>query len=69
NNHLITIIKELHQASKDATHSTFHFPSPNMDLISFEFLVEVENNRKFTTQSNYQRTEFFYYFYENIFKD
>lgn len=69
NNHLITLIKELYKASEDTKQSKFHFPSPNMDLISFEFLVEVENNHKFTTKSNYQRTEFFYDFYKNIFKD
>ena len=54
--------------SKSTKQSKMTFPSPNMDLISFEFLEEIENDQKFTTKSNYQRTQFFYYFYENIFK-
>ena len=69
NNYLIILIKELYTSSRDTDQSKFYFPSPNMDLISFEFLEEIGNNQKFTTKSNYQRTQFFYYFYENIFKD
>lgn len=47
------------------------FPNPNMDLISFGFLEEYsdENKKMWNALSQYRRTQFFYDFYEKIFKD
>ena len=47
------------------------FPSPNMDLVSFGFLEEYSNENKqmINSLSQYRRTQFFYQFYETIFKD
>ena len=74
NSHLILLIDELYsiETNQDDPEFEFDIENPNMDFISFQFLVEVPSPLNLdgkTKIARYKRTNSFFYFYENIFKD
>lgn len=73
NNHLIHLIKELSliETNKDDPDFEYDIQNPNMDLAGFNFLVQVPSQLYpgGIQIAQFKRTETFYYFYENIFKD
>ena len=74
NSHLILLIDELYsiETNQDDPEFEFDIENPNMEFISFQFLVEVPSPLNLdgkTKIARYKRTNSFFYFYENIFKD
>ena len=74
NNHLINLLQELYFLKTNNENPEFEFDisNPNMELVSFQFLREVESPLVLdgkTKIARYKRTDEFYHFYENIFKD
>ena len=74
NSHLILLINELYsiETNQDDPEFEFDIENPNMEFISFQFLVEVPSPLNLdgkTKIARYKRTNSFFYFYENIFKD
>lgn len=74
NNHLINLLQELYflKTNKEDPEFEFDISNPNMELVSFQFLIEVESPLVLdgkTKIARYKRTDEFYHFYENIFKD
>lgn len=74
NNHLILLIDELYtiETNRDDPEFEFDISNANMEFVSFQFLIEVPSPLNFDGQikiSRFKRTDSFYYFYENIFKD
>ena len=72
--HLILLIDELYsiETNQDDPEFEFDIENPNMEFISFQFLVEVPSPLNLdgkTKIARYKRTNSFFYFYENIFKD
>jgi len=73
NNHLINLLQELYflKTNKEDPEFEFDISNPNMELVSFQFLIEVESPLVLdgkTKIARYKRTDEFYHFYENIFK-
>lgn len=68
--HLIYIIENYYESIHDP-HSDrkINFVAPNMDLLSFGFLIQKQSKNNTYEYPSFQRTEDFYSFYENIFKD
>jgi len=74
NSYLILLIDELYsiETNQDDPEFEFDIENPNMEFISFQFLVEVPSPLNLdgkTKIARYKRTNSFFYFYENIFKD
>lgn len=74
NQHLINLLQELFFLKTNNEDPEFEFDvsNPNMELVSFQFLREVESPLVLdgkTKIARYKRTDGFYHFYENIFKD
>ncbi|OTG73259.1 hypothetical protein B9T26_09235 [Acinetobacter sp. ANC 4169] len=74
NSHLINILQELFflKTNNEDPEFEFDISNPNMELVSFQFLREVESPLVFdgkTKIARYKRTDEFYQFYEKIFKD
>ncbi|OTG91054.1 hypothetical protein [Acinetobacter sp. ANC 3813] len=73
NKHLIHLIRELSlvETNKDDPDFEYDIRNPNMELVSFSFLVQVPSQSYpgGTQIAQFKKTETFYYFYENIFKD
>ena len=74
NSHLILLIDELYsiETNQDDPEFEFDIENPNMEFISFQFLVEVPSPLNLdgkTKIARYKRTNSLFYFYENIFKD
>ena len=74
NSHLILLIDELYsiETNQDDPEFEFDIENPNMEFSSFQFLVEVPSPLNLdgkTKIARYKRTNSFFYFYENIFKD
>ena len=74
NSHLILLIDELYSIETNQDDSEFEFDieNPNTEFISFQFLVVVPSPLSLdgkTKIARYKRTNSFFYFYENIFKD
>lgn len=73
NNHLIHLIKNLSILRTNNDDSKFEYDvrNPNMELVSFSFLIQVPSQLYpgETQISQYKKTDTFYSFYENIFKD
>jgi hypothetical protein len=74
NNHILHSIDDLYtiKTNQDTPNFEFDISNPNMELVSFQFLREVESPLVFdgkTKIARYKRTDEFYHFYENIFKD
>ena len=74
NNHLINLLQELYSLKTNKEYPEFEFDisNPNMELVSFQFLIEVESPLVLdgkTKIARYKRTDEFYHFYENVFKN
>ncbi|CAD9194052.1 hypothetical protein [Acinetobacter bohemicus] len=74
NSHLILLIDELYsiETNQDDPEFEFDIENPNMEFSSFQFLIEVPSPLNLdgkTKIARYKRTNSFFYFYENIFKD
>lgn len=73
NSHLITLLKELYlmKTNSNVPKYEFDIENPNMEFISFEFLKEVPSPLYpgSIPVAKFKRTDNFYYFYKNIFKD
>ena len=74
NNHLINLLQELYSLKTNKEYPEFEFDisNPNMELVSFQFLIEVEPPLVLdgkTKIARYKRTDEFYHFYENVFKN
>ena len=74
NSHLILLIDELYsiETNQDDPEFEFDIENPNMEFSSFQFLIEVPSPLTLdgkTKIARYKRTNSFFYFYENIFKD
>ena len=82
NNYLITEIEKLNLHGRDfknnSTYLSEHrtdlspegittFIHPNLDLVSFGFLKEIPPSNMWNQISNFERTDAYYFFYENIF--
>lgn len=72
-NHLISLIHELNsiKTNKDKPNFEFDIENPNMELVSFGFLIEVSSPLYpgSTQISRFKKTNFFYSFYNTIIKD
>lgn len=72
--HLFNLITQLNKTRnnsnsiKSGTYVKSYFPNPNMDLASFGFIKQVEQDLFPGTQpiARYEKTEEFNWFYENI---
>ena len=73
NCHLISLIEELYvlTTNKEDPEFEYDIKNPNLDLVSFGFLKEYAGDDKpfWNSPTLYERTDFFYYFFEHIFKD
>lgn len=74
NSHLILLMDELYsiETNQDDPEFEFDIENPNMEFSSFQFLIEVPSPLNLdgkTKIARYKRTNSFFYFYENIFKD
>lgn len=73
NNHILHSIDDLYtiKTNHDTPNFEFDIENPNMEFASFGFLKEVSSPLYpgSTQISRFKRTDHFYYFYENIFKD
>lgn len=74
NSHLIYLIEELYtiETNRDDPEFEYDISNANMDLVSFQFLIEVPTPLTLDGTikvSRYKRTTDFDFFYENIFKD
>lgn len=73
NNHLIDLIDELYLIETNRNEPDFEFDikNPNMELVSFGFLIEVSSQLYpgATQISQYKKTDYFDYFYKRVFKD
>lgn len=74
NSHLILLIDELYsiETNQDDPEFEFDIENPNMEFSSFQFLIEVPSPLNLdgkTKIARYKRTNSFFYFYENIFKN
>lgn len=73
NSHLILLINELYsiETNQDDPEFEFDIENPNMEFVNFGFLKEVSSPLYpgSTQITRFRRTNSFYYFYENIFKD
>ena len=73
NSHLILLIDELYsiETNQDDPEFEFDIENPNMEFVNFGFLKEVSSPLYpgSTQITRFRRTNSFYYFYENIFKD
>ncbi len=74
NNHLINLLQELYSLKTNKEYPEFEFDisNPNMELVSFQFLIEVESPLVLdgkTKIARYKRTDEFCNFYENVFKN
>ncbi|CAB1215084.1 hypothetical protein [Acinetobacter bouvetii] len=73
NNHLLHLIDDLYaiNTNQDTPNFEFDIENPNMEFISFDFLKEVSSPLYpgSTQIARFKKTDSFYYFYENIFKD
>ena len=73
NSHLILLIDELYsiETNQDDPEFEFDIENPNMEFVNFGFLKEVPSPLYpgSTQITRFRRTNSFYYFYENIFKD
>ena len=73
NSHFILLINELYsiETNQDDPEFEFDIENPNMEFVNFGFLKEVPSPLYpgSTQITRFRRTNSFYYFYENIFKD
>ena len=74
NSHLIYLIEELYtiETNRDDPEFEYDISNANMEFVSFQFLIEVPSPLIFDGKikiARYKRTDSFYFFYENIFKD
>lgn len=74
NNHLIHLIRELSlvETNKDDPDFEYDISNANMDLVSFQFLIEVPSPLVFDDKikiSRYKRTTDFNFFFKNVFND
>ena len=73
NNHLIFLINELNsiKTNTDTPNFEFDIENPNMELVNFGFLIEVSSPLYpgSTQISRFKKTDFFYSFYNTMFKD
>ncbi|MBU3848791.1 MAG: hypothetical protein H9855_17865 [Candidatus Acinetobacter avistercoris] len=72
NSHLLFLIDELYsiKTNRDDPDFEYDIENPNMELLNFGFLIEVSSPLYpgSIPISRFKRTDFFYSFYENIFK-
>ena len=72
NSHLIYLIEEIYtiETNRDDPEFEYDIKNPNMELVNFGFLIEVQSQLYpgSTQISQFKKTSDFYYFYENIFK-
>ena len=73
NNHLISLIESLYsvETNKDDPEFNYDVKNPNMELVSFGFLIEVPAQLYLgvTQIAQFKKTDHFNYFYNNIFED
>lgn len=73
NCHLISLIEELYvlTTNKEDPEFEYDIKNPNLDLVSFGFLVQVASQLYpgGTQIAQFKKTNSFNYFYEHIFKD
>lgn len=73
NNHLINLIKALDLLTTNIDDPLFEYDirNPNMELVSFGFLIQVLSQLYpgGTQIAQFKKTDTFYYFYEHIFRD
>lgn len=74
NSHLINLLQELFflKTNNEDPNFEFDISNPNMELVSFQFLIEVESPLVLdgkTKIARFKRTDEFFHFYEKIFKD
>lgn len=73
NSHLIQLVNELYliETNIDDTNFEYDIRNPNMELVSFTFLIQVPSQLHpgGIQAAQFKKTNTFYDFYENIFKD
>ncbi|MQW91788.1 hypothetical protein GFH30_08885 [Acinetobacter wanghuae] len=73
NNHLISLIEHLYlvETNKEDPEFKYDVKNPNMELVSFGFLIQVPSQLYpgGTQVAQFKKTDHFNYFYDNIFKD